>query len=293
MNIDNLYQNFLPFDLFSNKPQRDKIELIYKSINNNEAVVIFPAGEVSRFGIGGIKDSNWKKSVIQLSKKFKVPILPVFFHARNSLLFYFVSLLNKRFSIFFLPRELFNKSSKSFKINIGHHIPSAAFENRYHKTENQIKLLKKHVELIGKGKKGIYTNEKNVIHPLPSKLLKQQINKCKVLGLTADKKKIFLVDSFIAPDVLKEIARLREITFRKVSEGTGNKMDTDKYDQYYKHIVLWDEEELEIIGAYRIGIGRTIMSTLGVSGFYTSELFNHSHEPVSYTHLTLPTSDLV
>ncbi len=278
MNIDNLYQNFLPFDLFSNKPQRDKIELIYKSINNNEAVVIFPAGEVSRFGIGGIKDSNWKKSVIQLSKKFKVPILPVFFHARNSLLFYFISLLNKRFSIFFLPRELFNKSSKSFKINIGHHIPSAAFENRYHKTENQIKLLKKHVELIGKGKKGIYTNEKNVIHPLPSKLLKQQINKCKVLGLTADKKKIFLVDSFIAPDVLKEIARLREITFRKVSEGTGNKMDTDKYDQYYKHIVLWDEEELEIIGAYRIGIGRTIMSTLGVSGFYTSELFNHSHE---------------
>ena len=276
MNIDNLKDHFLPFDLFTDKQQRINIETIYKSLNNNEAVIVFPAGEVSRFSISGIKDSKWKKSIVQLSKKFRAPILPVYINARNSFLFYFVSMLNKKFSIFFLPREIFNKKGRTFKIAIGHHIPSAAFENRYQKTETQIKLLRKHVELIGKGKKGIFENEKNVIHPLPSKLLKQQINKCKVLGLTSDRKKIFLVESYLAPDVLKEIARLREITFRKMSEGTGNKMDLDKYDQYYKHIVLWDEEELEIVGAYRVGIGRIIMSTLGIKGFYTSELFNHS-----------------
>jgi putative hemolysin len=250
--------------------------MIYSSINNNEAIVIFPAGEVSRFSLSGIQDSKWKKSVIHLSKKFKTPILPVYIQARNSMLFYFISILYKNFSIFFLPRELFNKRGTAFNIKIGHHIPSEAFENRYHKADSKIKLLRKHVELIGKDKKGIYESEKNVIHPLPRKIIKQQINKCKVLGLTADKKKIFLVDSFIAPEVLKEIARLREITFRRVSEGTGNKMDLDKYDDYYKHIVLWDEEELEIVGSYRIGIGRTIMSTLGVNGFYTSELFKHS-----------------
>jgi putative hemolysin len=278
MNIDNLSNNFIPFDLFSNKSQRENIEQIYKSLTNNNAVIIFPSGEVSRLGLSGIKDSKWKKSVIQLSKKFKVPVLPVYVNARNSMLFYFISIVNKTFSIFFLPRELFNKKGKTFQIIIGHHIPSEAFENRYHKIEYQIKLLRKHVELIGKGKKGIFASEKNVIHPLPSKLLKHQINKCKVLGLTSDKKKIFLVDSITAPEVLKEIARLREITFRKVSEGTGKKMDVDKYDEYYKHIVLWDEEELEIVGAYRIGIGRTIMPTLGVNGFYTSELFKHSPE---------------
>lgn len=276
LNIDNLKNLFLPFDLFSSKAQRDRIEFIYNALNNNEAVIIFPAGEVSRFSLSGIKDSKWKKSAVLLSKKFKAPVLPVFIHARNSILFYLVSILNKKFSIFFLPRELFNKKGKTFNINIGHHIPSAAFDNKYYKIENLVKLLRKHTELIGKGKKGIFESEKNVIHPLPRKILKQQINKCKVLGLTADKKKIFLVDSYLAPDVLKEIARLREITFRRVSEGTGKKMDLDKYDEYYKHIVLWDEEELEIVGSYRIGIGRTIMPALGVNGFYTSELFKHS-----------------
>jgi putative hemolysin len=178
--------------------------------------------------------------------------------------------------MFLLPREVFNKKNKSFNVSIGHHIPSEAFENRYHKTNVQIKLLKKHVYLIGKGKKGVFEVEKNVIHPVSRKTIKQQLEKNILLGLTSDRKKIFLIDSFSAPDVLKEISRLREITFRKVSEGTGKKMDLDKYDSYYKHIVLWDEDELEIVGSYRIGIGKIIMKTLGVSGFYTSELFVHS-----------------
>jgi hypothetical protein len=156
MNIDNLNDHFLPFDLFTGKSQRDRIEMIYKSLNNNEAIIIFPAGEVSRFSLSGIRDSKWKKSVIQLAKKFKTPILPVYIHARNSMLFYFISILHKNFSIFFLPRELFNKNGKAFNINIGHHIAAAAFNNRYHKADNQIKLLKKHVELIGSGKKGVY-----------------------------------------------------------------------------------------------------------------------------------------
>ncbi len=275
LNIDNLKNHFIPFDIFSGKAQRSNIERIYECLNNNEAIIIFPAGEVSRFGISGIKDGEWKKSVLQIAKKFKVPILPVFVHGRNSLFFYFISLINKKLSMFLLSRELLNKN-KILKLSIGNHIPAEAFENRYYKTNTQIKLLRKHVYLIGKGKKGIYESEKNVIHPLPRKALKQQLYKSKVLGLTNDRKKIFLIDSYTAPDVLKEIARLREITFRKVAEGTGKKMDLDKYDAHYKHIVLWDEQELEIVGSYRIGIGKTIMQTLGVSGFYTSELFNHS-----------------
>jgi putative hemolysin len=276
LNIDNLKEYFIPFDLFSGKTQRTNVEQIYSCLNNNEAIIVFPAGEVSRFYPTGIGDAAWRKSILQIAKKHRVPVLPVFVHARNSLFFYIVSLFNKKLSMFLLPREVFNKKNKSFNVSIGHHIPSEAFENRYHKTNVQIKLLKKHVYLIGKGKKGVFEVEKNVIHPVSRKTIKQQLEKNILLGLTSDRKKIFLIDSFSAPDVLKEISRLREITFRKVSEGTGKKMDLDKYDSYYKHIVLWDEDELEIVGSYRIGIGKIIMKTLGVSGFYTSELFVHS-----------------
>lgn len=278
MNISNLGDYFIPFDIFSGKAQRCNIERIHQSLNNNEAIIIFPAGEVSRFSVAGIKDGVWRKSVLQIANKFRVPVLPIFVEGRNSLLFYMVSLINKKLSMLLLPRELFNKKNKTFSIKIGHHIPSEAFENRYHKLNSEIKLLKKHVYLVGKGKKGIYEIEKNVIHPLSRKIIKQQLDRSRVLGLTNDRKKIFLVDSITSPDVMKEIARLREITFRKVSEGTGKKMDFDKYDAYYKHIVLWDEAELEIVGSYRIGIGKTIMQTFGVAGFYTSELFNHSKD---------------
>jgi len=278
LNIDNIKEFFLPLNIFSGKSQRDRIENIYKSINNDEAVIIFPAGEVARLGFSGISDSDWKKSVLQMAVKFNAPVLPVYIHAKNSLFFYVVSLFSNKLSMFLLVKELFNKRGKTFSIKIGHHIPAAAFDNKYRKAGHQIKLLYRHTLLIGKGKKGIYATEKNVIHPLSGKLIRRQLQNCKELGLTSDKKKIFLVDSYAAPDVIKEIARLREITFRKVSEGTGKKMDIDKYDEYYKHIVLWDDNELEIVGAYRIGIGRTIMPTLGLKGFYTSELFDHSHQ---------------
>lgn len=276
MNISNLGDYFIPFDIYSGKTQKSNIERIYQCLNNNEAIIIFPAGEVSRFGVGGIKDGGWRKSVLQIANKFKAPVLPVYIQGRNSLMFYFISLFSKKYSMLLLPRELFNKKNKTFSIKIGHHIPSEAFSNKYHKINSQIKLLKKHVYLIGKGKNGLYQSEKNVIHPLPRKSIRQQLEQSKLLGLTTDYKRIYLLDSDSAPHVMKEIARLREITFRKVAEGTGKKMDTDKYDTYYKHIVLWDEKELEIVGSYRIGLGKAIMDMRGTNGFYTSELFNHS-----------------
>ena len=178
--------------------------------------------------------------------------------------------------MFLLPREIFNKKGANFDISIGHQIPATAFDNKFKKSDQMINLLFKHTTRISKGKSEIFNIEKNVIHPISKKNLKQQLYNSTMLGFTSDRKNIFLVESYSAPDVIKEIARLREITFRKVSEGTGKKMDLDKYDDYYKHIVLWDDKDLEIVGAYRIGIGRTIMSTLGVKGFYTSEIFDHS-----------------
>ena len=73
---------------------------------------------------------------------------------------------------------------------------------------------------------------------------------------------------------IKEIGRLREITFRKVGEGTGRTIDIDKYDNIYKHILLWDDEELEIVGSYRLGVISEILKEHGINMIYNSELFN-------------------
>ena len=104
--------------------------------------------------------------------------------------------------------------------------------------------------------------------------LKKELSECELLGKTGDGKKIYLADYDKDSSIIRELGRLREYSFRKVGEGTGKKRDVDKYDVYYKHLVLWDEEELEIVGAYRLGESDTIMQMdEGKDSFYTSSLF--------------------
>jgi hypothetical protein len=68
------------------------------------------------------------------------------------------------------------------------------------------------------------------------------------------------------------------LTFRAVGEGTGNPVDLDKYDKYYKHLILWDKENQRLAGAYRMGFGRDIYEKYGIKGFYLNELFTFEPE---------------
>lgn len=277
-NIDNLSNLFLPVDIFSGKLQKENLSAINASIKNEDAIIIFPSGEVSRFGVKGIKDSKWNKGALFFANKFNTPILPVYVHAKNSFLFYFVSFFSKKLSMFLLPRELFNKKGKTISIKIGDPIPPKILSSYIRKDNIQIKLLRKHLTLISKGKKGIFSTEKNIIHPIDRKIIKKELLNAEILGETEDGKKIMLLNYYDFPFVMTEVARLREVTFRKIGEGTGNKLDSDIYDQYYKHILLWDDKELDIIGSYRIGICKEIAEKYGVNSLYTTSLFNFSDE---------------
>jgi len=278
LNIDNLNEYFLPIDLFSGKLQKENLSAINNAVKNEDAIIVFPSGEVSRFGINGIQDGKWNKGALFFANKFNAPVLPVYIHAKNSMLFYFVSLFSKKLSMFLLPYELFNKKGKVIDINIGDPIPNKNLSSSIRKDNMQVKLLRKHHALIGKGKKGIFATEKNIIHPVDRKFLKKELFNAELLGQTGDGKKIFLLDYVGFPLVMTEIARLREITFRKIGEGTGNKCDTDIYDTYYKHILLWDDKELDIVGSYRIGICKNIIKNGGIENLYTYSLFNYSEE---------------
>jgi putative hemolysin len=77
------------------------------------------------------------------------------------------------------------------------------------------------------------------------------------------------------PNILKEIGRLREITFRETGKGTGKDIDIDRFDQTYIHLFLWNEDHIEIMGAYRLGRTDQILKTQGKSGLYSHTLFNY------------------
>jgi len=84
---------------------------------------------------------------------------------------------------------------------------------------------------------------------------------------------VYCAPSKRIPNVLLEIGRLREITFRQVGEGTNRSIDLDEFDLYYNQMFIWDEETEMIAGAYRIGKGADILHQYGVHGFYIQSLF--------------------
>jgi len=80
--------------------------------------------------------------------------------------------------------------------------------------------------------------------------------------------------------LLREIGRLRELTFRAVGEGTGQRLDVDVFDSWYEHIVLWDAVEAKIAGAYRIARGSRVLAERGLAGLYTASLFRYGDDAV-------------
>jgi putative hemolysin len=177
-----------------------------------------------------------------------------------------------------LPNELFNKQNKTIELKIGNLISPKALSTKYYNVNHLAKSLRKHLYRISKNKIGIFETEATVIQPVDKQKLKTQLNESDFIGQTSDGKKIFISDFNNAPDIVREISRLREITFRKVGEGTGRNKDFDNYDKHYKHLILWDESNLDIVGAYRFAIAQEVISNFGLKGLYTSSLFDFSDE---------------
>lgn len=276
--IDNLNELFLPVDIHNSRMQSANLTRILSALNSEAAVIIFPAGEVSRLTTKGIRDRAWNKGVLLLAKMSKADILPVYIHGRNSIFFYLLSLIWKKFSMFMLPGEMLRKKGMNLSFKIGEPITTSSILNGIDKPKLQIKLLKKHVQQIGKGGSGIFKTTRPIVQPMPVKLIRKKLMRSELIMKTMDDKHLFLVEPEDNYVILQEIARLREITFRRVGEGTGTKADIDRYDRFYSHLVLWDNAESEIIGSYRIGLCKNLMRLNGINALYSSTLFHFSEE---------------
>ncbi|WP_062062404.1 GNAT family N-acyltransferase [Cellvibrio sp. OA-2007] len=288
MAFEPLHDLLLPLDNMTRAAYKQSYKNILQALNNEEAIIIFPAGEVSRASPTGIKDGKWQAGFLHFARKTKSPLLPIFVSAKNSMLFYSASMIFKPLATALLAHEMFNKRSAEIKFRVGEVIPHHALESDQLADKALIKRLKKHVYKIGKGisskKKSapVFVTEKTIAHPEDRAALKKEFKTAQLIGSTRDNHKIFLCDYDQHPVVLREIGRLREQTFRLVGEGTGSRRDLDKYDHYYRHLVLWDEEKLCIAGAYRLGEAHKLMKKKGAKSLYTAELFEFNPSLTPY-----------
>ncbi|CZE46237.1 lysophospholipid acyltransferase family protein [Campylobacter geochelonis] len=274
MEIKPLNQMFIPVDNISNHSSKSTLSAIDEHLKNEGAIIIFPAGEVSRARGLAIKDVKWKSGFLRFAKKSQAPIVPIFIRGRNSPLFYAVSMIYKPLAGLLLGHELFNKQNRSISIKIGEMIP---YQNlimpEITSENNTLKLIQKHLYNIGKGKKAIFKTQQCLIKKINPNDVNDEVLTGLKLGKTRDNKAIFLCQTKPNSPLLLEIGRLRELTFRRVGEGTGKSCDIDEFDLYYKHLVLFDEVEKEIVGAYRLGESSAIKPTYDTQKLYTQTLF--------------------
>ena len=288
MAFEPLHDLLLPLDNMTRAAYKQSYKNILQALNNEEAIIIFPAGEVSRASPTGIKDGKWQAGFLHFARKTKAPLLPIFVSAKNSMLFYSASMIFKPLATALLAHEMFNKHSAEIKFRVGELIPHHALESDQLADKALIKRLKKHVYKIGKGiyakknRSPVFVTEKTIAHPEDRAALKKELKTAQVIGATRDNHIIYLCDYDQHPVVLREIGRLREQTFRLVGEGTGSRRDLDKYDHYYRHLVLWDEEKLCIAGAYRLGEAHKLMKKRGAKSLYTAELFDFNSSLTPY-----------
>jgi putative hemolysin len=278
--IEPLQEFFIPIDNMSAKSNYKKS---YKQavdwLNNEHLLVIFPAGEVSRLKPTGIKDGKWLSGFLSFAKKTKSSITPIFIDAKNSKLFYSLSMLFKPFGTMMLPREMFNKNNIEIRFKVGKTIKYKTILDLGLKNKQVAKLFKKQTYTLAKKKSKDYIKTiTSIAHPQNRQLIKQELKQAQLLGATPDNKQIFLIHYDDGPNTMREIGRLRELTFRLVEEGTGRRMDLDEFDKYYKHLVLWDEEGLEVVGSYRLGLGREMSANK--QQFYSATLFNFNPDLV-------------
>jgi putative hemolysin len=275
MNFAAVESLFLPVDNLSKSTRKSSISRIIDCLNNEEAVIVFPAGEVSRIRPSGVRDGKWNSGFLNFAKKTNAPILPIYVGARNSSLFYSASMVYKPLSGMMLAHEMFNKNSKNITMRVGEAIPYQQIDELPLVKAEKTKLLQRHLYRMAKGKKPLFKTEQTIAHPQERRTIKRELQQAELLGETADNKKIYLFNYQPDSAVMHEIGRLRELTFRQVGEGTGKRRDLDRYDRDYKHLILWDEQELEIAGAYRLGEVRRIREQHDSRGIYSQELFDY------------------
>ena len=248
----------------------------YRALEREEALVVFPAGEVSRLRGYGVRDRRWTDGFLRLALKTGAPVLPIHVGGHNSAAFYGLSMLARPLSMLMLAREMFGNEQGRVTINIGAAVPTHALTLPGLSSRRVAARMRRHVYRLPRRKPPRFQTSNAIAHPEPAVAIRQALAQGERLGATLDGKQIVLLDPTPDNPAIREIGRLREFTFRRVGEGTGGRRDLDRFDSHYRHIALWDADALRIVGAYRLGEGATILDRHGISGLYSHSLFEYA-----------------
>jgi putative hemolysin len=253
-------------------------------------LALFPAGEVSclKFPEAQVADPVWSDTAVRLIRKTGASALPVYFCGHNSIGFHLLGMINPQLRTAFLLHEFLQQEGKEIEIRVGSALSAeaiSAIANDSEATEN----LRCRTYLLGqRGRTDVswpttmrskltFKKEETIAEAAAPELLCEELERLPEERCLAENGdfSVYLLRASEGPQLLLEVARLREITFRSAGEGTGKERDLDRFDDYYWHLLLWSKKTRELVGAYRAGSTAEILAQHGVKGLYTNTLFRY------------------
>ena len=279
--IGALQSLLLPVRILGGRPTPASIHAIRQALEAEQIVIMFPAGEVSRLGLRGIRDGRWQHGFVGLAERCQSPLVLAHLQARNSALFYGLSSLYRPIGAALLARELSQPRARRIPIRFSRLDNLPALRNRHQRRTDLVAGIRDALYACAHGRNPLASTQQPLAHAAPLRALLADIAQMKKLGETHDGKSILCGRPRSDSALMHEIARLRELTFRSVGEGTGKRLDQDVFDAHYQQLVVWDAAQLEIAGAYRIADCREVIERLGANGLYCASLFHFTPELIA------------
>jgi putative hemolysin len=270
------------------KPLKEAI----RWVRNGAMLGLFPAGEVSHLRLPGteITDPEWTNTIAGIIRKTGAAVIPVYFDGTNSAFFQMAGLVHRRLRTALLPRELLNKCNKDIQVYVGNPVSFERLSTLQTDREVMSYLRfrtyalrhrrKKNSIVKGGGMPSSSDEEKMTVPTsviVNSHLISLEIRNLEQNNVLIENDEcvVYHAKAHEIPNLLQEIGRLREITFRQIGEGTGKAIDLDRFDLYYNHLFLWNKKRHEVVGAYRLGDVNAIIQRYGENGLYTKTLFQY------------------
>lgn len=288
----------IPVDNFKSGGTKsiEGIKAALAHIKGGGALGLFPAGEVAtwqkkenRTALGNgrvIEDKPWADNMVKLIQKSGLPVVPIYFDGTNSRLFHILGQIHPGLRTLRLVREMVGAKGKNIKVRIGQPIPAALIAGmetgalgRYLRSRTyalEAQCLPTPAEAAPAA------GQEEIAPAVDPEIIRGELAALgdKIIFDTPSYR-AYIINASDAPSTMQELYRLREITFRGVGEGTGKAFDTDEYDTYYHHLILWNVPDGQIAGSYRLGYGSELLANHpGTSGFYTDCQINFGKDAV-------------
>lgn len=278
------------------QPLREAVQWV----RDGGALMVFPSGEVSHFQFrrASISDPDWRPSVGYIVRRTGAPVIPAFVCGRNTLFFQLMGCIHPRLRTALLAREFLNKVHGRVRIRFGPQVTP----NRSRTFSSSLQLARylrlrtyslsdlgdtvrsaPALRLAGKSDSSPVTPVVEEMDPALLEAEYEALPATQHLARSGDLNAAYSSADQI-PNILREIGRLREITFREAGEGTGEATDIDSFDESYLHLFLWNTRKKEIVGAYRFAPVDEILSKYGVRGLYTYSLFKYKRAFIEGLH---------